>query len=184
MSDYEEKDYRSEMDDLIAMWGEMESSGMNPEPQSPQKLPSRDDYGDNPTDMYYSYFDDQHGAVDDVPTDIHMDADQEALLQEEKLKTPNPVYPDSAGPDYQTTQPVWVSEEAFKEIEKLKGRLFDVENKIAKQMGGGEKWVEKCHHPNDKKLLSELESLRKRIEKVSSALGVEDEQSPWYTQRD
>lgn len=176
----EHKDYRSDLDDWIDMWGQMEREGVHPEPEAPKRAETPN-YGSDPTDTYYSYFDDQYGSEDEP---VHHDSHGEALLQEEKQKTPNPIYPDSAGPDYLNTEPVWVREDAFKQIEELKNKLFDVENRLAKEMGGGEKWVEKCHHPNDKKLMSEIESLRKRIEKVSSKLGVEDEETPWLVQRD
>ncbi len=177
MNDDNNKDFRSDLDYWQAMWDEMESSGVHPEPEMP-KAASKN-YGSDPKDTYYSYFDDQHGQDSG-----HPESDYDALLQEERQSTPNPVYPDSKGPDHLNTEPVWVKEDAFKAIEDLKGKLFDVENRLAKEMGGGEKWVEKCHHPNDKKLMSEIESLRKRIEKVSSRLGVEDEESPWVVQRD
>jgi len=172
-------DFRTELDYWQDMWDEMESKGVHPEPEAPKAPVASDHYGSDPTDTYYSYFDDQHGQ--DV---VHPDPSYDSLLQEEKQTTPNPVYPDSAGPDYLNTEPVWVREDAFKVIEELKGKLFDVENRLAREMGGGEKWVEKCHHPNDKKLMSEIQSLRKRIEKVSSRLGIEDEESPWVVQRD
>lgn len=179
MSNHE--DFRSDLENWQNMWDQMEKEGVHPEPEAPNSAPSPQSYGqDDPTDTYYSYFDDQHGQDGPQHTDTHGDA----LLQEDKQKTPNPVYPDSVGPDYLNTKPVWVKEDAFKQIEELKGKLFDVENRLAKEMGGGDKWVEKCHHPSDEKLMSEIESLRKRIEKVSSTLGVEDEASPWVVQRD
>lgn len=176
-------DFRTDLDHWQDMWDQMEREGVHPEPEAPKPAPSPSSYNlSDPNDTYYSYFDDQHVGGDDVS---HPDPSSEALLQENKKQTtPNPIYPDSVGPDYLNTDPVWVKEDAFKQIEDLKGKLFDVENRLAKEMGGGQKWVEKCHHPNDKKLMSEIESLRKRIEKVSSVLGVEDEESPWVVKRD
>lgn len=175
------KDYRSDLDNWKDMWDEMVDSGVHPEPEAPQPASAPESYGDlsDPSDTYYSYFDDQYGVEEPAPESFEGDA----LIQEDKTKIPNPIYPDSIGPDHENTDPAWVKEDAFKEIEELKDKLFDVENKVAKEMGGGDKWVEKCHHPEDQKMMSEIESLRKRIEKVSSTLGIEDEETPWVVDR-
>jgi len=167
-------DVRAELDMWADMWDEIQEKGIHPDPESPKPVQRpadksvqrpADETPGTAQDYYYGYLD-----------------DEQELLQEDK--TPNPVYPDSIGPDYTTTPPVWASEELLKEVEKLKDTLFDVENRLASQMGGDKKWVEKAHHPDDKKLMSEIESLRKRIEKVSSQLGIENEPSPWETKRD
>jgi hypothetical protein len=85
------------------------------------------------------------------------------------------------GADHTTTPPVWADEKLLKEIEGLKQKLFDVENRMAK-MGGDKKWAEKAQMPDgDKKVMSEIESLRKRIEQVSNILGIKQEPSPWDT---
>lgn len=161
--EHSNNDFRSELNQWIDLWNDSEDA--HPVPEVPKPVEPVDDFSDVPRDHFYDYMD---------------MADE--LLQE--MKSPNPVYPDSVGPDHQTTDPVWVSEELVKEIEGLRSKLFDVENRLAKQMGGGEKWVEKAHDPNNKSLVSEIESLRKRIEKVSSQLGVEKEPSPWEVKRD
>ena len=157
-------DIRADLDYWQAMWDEMEGKG-DIHPSAERPIPSTDHQGEFQTaqDLYYDFLDAEHGE----------------LIQEGK--TPNPVYPDSQGPDHTTTAAVWVTEDIIKEIEELKDKLFKVENRMAKHMGGGEKWVEKAHAPDHGKLMSEINSLRKRIEKVSSTLGVEDEPSPWVT---
>jgi len=106
-----------------------------------------------------------------APSDI---TDQADLLQERK--TPNPVFPDSVGVDQQQPEPVWVSEDMLKEIEDLKEKLFKLENKFAEKSG---KFVDQAS--GDKKMMSQIESIRKQIEQVSSSLGVENEPSPWET---
>lgn len=164
-------DVRAELDMWGDMWDEIQEKGIHPEIE-PVKPTSPDEpfaIGSRTQDYYY----------DSLETDF--DPEEPQILQEDK--SPNPVYPDSIGPDHTTTPAVWASEELLKEVEKLKGQLFDVENRMAK-MGGGEKWSEKTHHPDDKKVMGEVESLRKRIEKVSSQLGIEHEPSPWEIKRD
>jgi len=159
-------DFRADLDMYQAMWDEMEEG----ESQSPTMQPQVDP-GDSHTaqDTYYDFLDAEHGA-------------DPGLIQEDK--TSNPVYPDSQGPDHTTTDAVWVTEDIVKEIEELKDKMFKLENEMAKQMGGGEKWVEKAHDPDHGKAMSEIESLKKRIEKVSNNLGVKDEPSPWEVKRD
>ena len=158
-------DIRADLDYWQAMWDEMESGEIHPSSQSPEPTTNP---GEPQTaqDLYYDFLDSEYGK-------------EPGLIQEDK--TPNPVYPDSQGPDHTTTAAVWVTEDIVKEIEDLKDKLFKVENQMAKQMGGGEKWVEKAHDPDHGKLMGEIDSLRKRIEKVSSNLGVKDEPSPWET---
>lgn len=158
-------DIRSDLDYWQAMWDEMESGDIHPIPERPNP---QVDPGVSTTaqDTYYDFLDAEHGT-------------EPGLIQEDT--TPNPVYPDSVGPDHTTTASVWVTEEIVKEIEDLKDKLFKVENQMAKQMGGGDKWVTKAHDPKHDKLMSEIQSIKKRIEKVSSNLGVKDEPSPWVT---
>jgi len=165
------QNYRSEMDAWQEMWDEAQEKGIHPEVEPVKRYGEVPDTG-KAQDFYYQYLDDALGV------------EPEVLTEEKELRTPNPVYPDSAGPDCATTPPVWVSEDLLKEVQKLKDKLFDVENRLAKEMGGGEKWLEKAHNPDQKKTLSEIDSLKKRIEELSSTLGTEHERSPWVVKRD
>lgn len=157
-------DTRLELDMWQDMWDEMEDGNSHSSPQNiiPQE--------ENPVnvstaqDCYYDFLDMEYGTGPE-------------LLQENKSQ--NPIYPDSQGPDHTTTPAVWVTEEIVKEVEELKNKLFEVENKLARKMGGDNEWVEKAYDPDNKKLMSEIDSLKKRIEKVSSNLGIKDEPSPW-----
>jgi len=159
MSEY--NDYRSEIEMWADMWDQAQQDNVHPAPEPPQPSEfAASVLGDDAQDAYWDFMD-----------------SEDQLLQEEH-KTPNPVYPDSAGPDHKTTPPVWVSEDLLKEIESLKNQLFKVENKMAK-MGAGDKLEQKARKGEEGKLMSEIESIRKRIEKVSSSLGVEHEPSPW-----
>lgn len=160
------QDLKSDIEMYADMWDEIESG------QPPAKPLQSDKQGGTGTtqDFYYDYLDDTEG--------------EKLLTEKESLTTPNPVYPDSAGPDFTTTPPVWASEELLTSVKDLKNKLFDVENRLAKEMGGGEKWHEKAHDPDHKKTMVEIESLKQRIEKVSSTLGTDHERSPWVVKRD
>lgn len=143
------------------MWDEAQAEEIHP---TSEKLKPSTFSGDKTQDLYYDLLD-------------------EELFQEEKIETPNPIYPDSAGPDHETTPPVWADEDIVKKIEDLKNKLFDVENRAA-QLGGGKQWKEKPELMDQKKIDGEIESLRKRIEKLSSTFGIEHEDSPWVVDRD
>lgn len=154
-------DYRSEIEMWADMWDQAQEDDVHPTPEPPQPSEfAASILGDDAQDAYWDYID-----------------VEEQLLQEDR-KVPNPVYPDSIGPDHGTTPAVWVNEDMLKEIESLKEKLFKVENDMAK-MGVGEKLEQKAKESDDGKLMSEIESLRKRIEKVSSSLGIGHEESPW-----
>lgn len=98
-------------------------------------------------------------------------------------KSANPIYPDSVGKDQDAPKPAWVDEKVFEEVEKLKKQLYDLEVKLNTEEAGGKKWVEKCHHPETKKVWTQIESMRKRIDTLSNNLGLKDEpsQSTWKT---
>lgn len=72
-----------------------------------------------------------------------------------------------------------MSETLLKEIQSLKNRLFKLENKMAR-LGQGKKLAEKkTHSMFDKSMFNEIKSLRERIDRVSSQLGIENEPSPY-----
>lgn len=126
-------------------------------------------------------------SFDDAPfQDVVMDTD---LIQErvgdpyfdymkmllETSKAANPVYPDSIGKDQDAPKPAWVDEKAMEAVEKLKKELYELECKLNTEDAGGKKWVEKCHHPKDQKVWSQLEGLRKKIDNLSDNLGLKNE---------
>lgn len=182
-NDYQNQ-YRSDIDQWTEMWdeiqGDEEFSGKEELIPSPSA-----GIGNRPQDDYYDFLDSGNQFPDEesVP-------EEEGLLQEAKKKkrvvesktTMNPVYPDSVGADSENPKPAWVNENLLKEIENLKKRLFQVENKMAK-MGQGKKWPEKPIASDDSKIMSEIKMLQKRINKLSDSLGVEDEVSPWRVAR-
>lgn len=149
------------------MWCDIWSDAQTEKVHPPVESPKTQETGFSGQDHYYDYL------------DFESEIDPN-LIQEEKL--PNPVYPDSIGPDDEMS-PAWVKEDLVKEVEGLKNKLFAVENKLAK-LGGTEKWPEKAVDFDDKKLMAEIKSLREKIEKVSSQIGIENEISPWEVKRD
>ncbi len=117
----------------------------------------------------------QAPAIFDAEGDAKGDVEGDPELLQER-KTPNPVWPDSVGKDQEHPKPVWVSEEIVKEIEGLKDKLFKLENKLAKDSGD---FIDQA--TGDKKVMSQIESMRKQIDQMSSSLGIKDEPSPWET---
>lgn len=157
-------DYRSELDNWISMWNSDEQGDIHPDSEPVKTFPYQD--GSDYNDIFYDYMQDGQ--------------DEEPELIQEDHKIPNPVYPDSVGPDHTTTPPVWVNEEKLmKEIQALKDKMFDLENQIA-QLGGSEDWQEKALvRKTPTEISKKMEDLKEKIERTSSQLGIEDEPSPW-----
>lgn len=159
------QDFRSELEMWCDLWDDAQEEGVHPPVPQAKPTDLGDFQGDSAQDDYFDYLDLESG-----------------LIQEEKVQ--NPIYPDTAGPD-SDKGPVWVKEDFLKEVESLKNKLFSVENKMA-QLGGDKKWSEKAQNmqSSSDKLMSEIKSLRKRLDHVSSQLGIKDEPSPWEIKRD
>lgn len=159
MSDHE--NYKSDINAWTDMWDEMQDKGVHPQAEKPKKSDfAAKIFGDEPEDTYYDYL------------------EGEGLLQESEDTVQNPIRMNTVGPDSETPEPVWVNDKLLSEIEKLKERLFKVENEMAR-MGQGKKASEKPVDDDGKKLMDKIESIRKEIEDVSSKLGVKDEPSPF-----
>lgn len=167
------KDFRTDLDGWIDMWVEMQPEIEAQEPAIQQEETPFVG-GDSTQDAYYDYLDSEE-----------LFQEQATSKPRKTQRTPNPVYPDSTGPDYQDPKSVWVSEELLKTVEGLKQRLFKVENYMAR-MGQGKKFSEKAvvDDGTGGKLVAEIKSLRAKIEQVSSQLGIKDEPSPYKVQRD
>jgi len=176
------KDYRSDIDMWTDMWDEMEKSNIHPKFQKPRPSPSAEEIpASTAQDTYYDYFDSEDIIQEDtIPTAKAVKPQKPQKPQ----RSQNPIYPDSVGRDDQQPQSVWVNEGLLKEIESLKNRLFKLENKMAR-LGQGNKIAEKkVHNMFDKSLFAEIKSLRQRIDRVSNALGVKDEPTPYHIKRD
>lgn len=151
------EDNRSELDYWVDMWDEIQSQ----EGHLDTKQPDSDDlnvYTPKNSDGHTDEFLDYYGS--------------DELFQEEKAPI-NPIHPDSIGPDNEGPEPAWVSEKLLSEIEKLKNRLFAIENNMAK-LGQNNKPSEKVRDfdGDDKKMMDQINSIKKQIEDVSSKLGV------------
>ena len=184
-------DWKSDIDDWADMWDEMQESGTHPPSAPKAEIACWDSQDTNPHDMYYTYVADlaaqeREGRSQSQPYAHHVQqAQDDDLLQEETSdRTPNPVYPDSIGPDHKTTPPVWASEQILSEIQNLKNRIFELENNLA-SLGQKKQWQEKAIVQKSPVPISqELERLRDEIERVSSRLGIEHEPSPYVVRRD
>lgn len=187
--------WKDDIEDWAQMWDEMQGTDIHPPAAPKAEIAAWDEQDvNNPHDIYYSYVADladreRGGKVKSEPYAHHVqEEDDDGLIQEDQ-RTPNPVYPDSSGPDHETTPPVWVNDKIIKEIQQLKDKLFELENKLATDMGGGKKWPTKPNkaevtQKSPSPLSERIEKLRKDIEEVSSELGVEYEPSPWVVKRD
>lgn len=159
MSDYE--NYKSEIDSWAELWDEMREKGVHPEAEKPKQSEfAAKILGDDPADTYFDSL------------------DNDALLQESEDTVQNPVRMDTVGPDNKQPESVWVDEDLLSEIEKLKDRLFKVENEMAR-MGCGDKVAQEPVKVDDKKLMTKIESIRQEIEDISSKLGIKNEPSPF-----
>ena len=161
-------DFRTDLEMWQDIWDDAQKQNVHP---PIPKLKGPDLGAEAPQDHYFDYLDSE--------------AEVE-VLHEQKLV--NPVYPDSVGPDSEL-EPRWGNEEFLKEIQGMKDKLFKLENQLAK-MQCGKKLSEKAITqnpqvaPSDNNIMSEIQALRKKMDKVSSRLGIEDEPSPWEIKRD
>lgn len=162
MSNHE--DYKAEIDAWADMWDEMQDKGVHPSIEKPKPSPfAAGILGDNPSDSYYDFLDGQ----DDLLSE-----------EEQVVITQNPVRMDTVGSDNEQPKPAWVSEDLLDEIEKMKNRLFELENQAAR-MGQGKEFSEKPVTSDEKKFMSKFENIRKDIERISNELGVKNDPSPY-----
>lgn len=106
--------------------------------------------------------------------------DEEMLTEE---KSSNPVYPDSTGKDQDKPKPAWVKEDLVEEISDLKLKLYDIEVELNKSDSGDGKWSEKCHETTSDKYMTQIQSLKDKIDSLSNKLGLDEETpcSQWET---
>lgn len=145
------RDYKSEMDYWIDAWDELKNDLPASVKSSPVVL--KDD------DYYNNYL----GSLKE---------EEESVIHEEKIA--NPVYPDSITKDQDKPKPSWVKEDLLKEVEELKNKLFDLENKLAR-LGQGKSPPKKPVSDKQEDLMKEIEAIRLKIDKVCNRLGLEDE---------
>lgn len=107
----------------------------------------------------------------------NLNPNEPEILNEEDKKTSNPIHPDSVGKDQEQPKPSWVKEDLLEAISEMKRKLYDLEVKLGNEDAGNGEWVEKCHHPDGQKIVSQIENLKKEIDDLSDRLGQEDEPS-------
>jgi hypothetical protein len=166
MNDY--TDYKQDIDKWADMWDEMQDKCIHPDLEKPKLSAFASSVlEDKPSDSYYDYLE-----------------TEEELFSEEKdvITTQNPVRMDTVGPDQEYPDPSWNKEDFLNEIEKLKNRLFDLENKLAR-MGQGKKFSETPINVNDKKLIKKIENIKDQINSLSNELGVKDDPSPYKVKK-
>lgn len=149
---------QDEFSQWVDMWDQAQVNG-NFETEKGISMPPAQkgvDANETPQDFYWNNLDE----VDDILTEG---------------KASNPVYPDSVGKDQDHPKPAWVKENLVEEIAEMKRKLYDLEVKLGEEDAGKGEWVEKCHHPDDKNLLSQIEALHKKMDGLSNKLGLEDE---------
>jgi hypothetical protein len=162
-------DHRDEFDNWCNLWDKAQQDGVFPvEEEKPEaELPAFLREPEVESDPYYDY----------------LDSDMEGLIQEstqkssKSKKSANPIYPDSVGKDQEPSNP-WLRNNLFERVSELKQRLYDIECKFNTESAGGKKWVEKAEFNNfreNKKLLTQIDSLRKQIDDLSDTLGIQDE---------
>lgn len=154
-------DHRDEFQNWCNLWDQALEDEVFPTTPSEAPAPIEKDVD---TDPYYDYLDSELEAQ---------------VLHESKKRTPNPIYPDSVGKDQESAKP-WPESKCFQKVLELKLKLYDIECKLSETYGGGKKWNQKSVQQEaklDRKLLSQIDSLRKQIDQLSDNLGIEDEPS-------
>lgn len=189
------KDFKSDLEMWMDVWADCEKEQMHPQPERPKPAAySPEAQHTTAQDTYYDYLDHEELLSEmrkpakpaqpqrrpAVRPAARPAARPQARRPLQEGKSMNPVYPDSVGPDNEGPKPAWVNENLVKEVEKLKNKLFAVENKLAR-MGQGKSWTEKVVNDDGKALMSEIRSIKQRLDRVSSHLGIQDEPSPWQT---
>lgn len=158
---------KHDIEDWAEMWDEMQESSPEFEDIDPSLSYSTTD--PDLSDPYYQSMDlelFQEGESTETPDVIGPD-------QTVNDQPANPLYPTTTGPDSAGTPPVWLDNKILIEIEEIQNKMFDLENKIAASMGGDGEWVEKSLEPDFQKYLTEMKKLRKKLEELSSKVGLE-----------
>lgn len=165
----EQKDFRSDLDMWMDMWDSAQDENVHP-PVPAAKPTSFDRPAHEVDDWSYQFAMGGQGGSDE-PNHYDIVDGVDELFQED-ASSENPIHPDSAGPDSEKPEPVWVKEDIAKEIVELKAKLYDMECKMA-QLGGGEKWNEKPVEVQSGGM-SKIDALRKKIEKSSNKVGIDE----------
>lgn len=171
-----DNDHKRTINDLDAwqdMWDQALEKGIFPQAEEPQEPGFSGGFTGTPDGFgTIKGFEEPDSARKD-----HQNNSEDGLLQERKI--PNPVYPDSLGPDHENPKPVWTDEKLFKELEDARLKLHDLSVKLAERIGADGKIIEKPHNQMNVFPAKEIEDLQDKIEKLSSSFGIKDEPSPY-----
>jgi|LakMenEpi03Aug12_release.lakeMendotaPanAssembly.Ray.scaffolds.fasta_scaffold182632_3 hypothetical protein len=167
----QQKDY---FDDLVSKWDAALEKGIFKSPETPEV---------NPQTSQGSFF----GMQNTHPTEEIGQSDQEywnaiysassdhlpesngliSEASEHKTTPSNPVARDSMGSDQEMNPQqlgVTYTEEELEKLSELKKELYSLESKLLTSMGFGD-------DKNQKKVQSQIESLKKEISKLSDVMG-------------
>jgi hypothetical protein len=177
----EDNVYRDELEAWAQMWdaAQQDQDFTANEPHQVIQQQMEDDVLDNDSQSLYARMFGMEPAFGPEVSEPSIPDTGETLLQEEQgRKTPNPVYPDSVGMDQQNPKPAWVKEDLLKELEEMKAKLFDMENKMA-ELGASKDVSPEPVLMKNEEIPAKIVNLRKEIDKISDQLGIKDEPSPW-----
>ena len=169
---------KNDLDNWQDMWDQALEKGIFPEPEESQEPGFSGGFGTIKDTGTPDGFGTIKGLEEpDSARKDHQNNSEDELLQERKI--PNPVYPDSLGPDHENPKPVWTDEKLFKELEDARLKLHDLSVKLAERIGADGKVIEKPHDQMNVFPAKEIEDLQDKIEKLSSSFGIKDEPSPY-----
>lgn len=165
-------DHRDEFQNWCDMWDDAQAAGIFPDLPPVQPVSS---FGIDDPD------------ADSAAADYYNNLDYEAseVLHERTGYSPNPVYPDSVGKDQDFPTTPWNDNRAIETVAAIKRKLYDIECRLNDQDAGGKRWQEGPVKINDKRVWTQIESLKRRLDVLSDALGLQNEppQSMWKTRR-
>jgi hypothetical protein len=122
-----------------------------------------------------------------ILSQLDFEEEDEALMRESgdpylvymkhlaESKTLQPIPTDTIGPDNEAPKPVWTEKGPIEEVEKLKLRIHELECKLNAKEAGGKKWVESPQDWEDKKMFSQIQTLRSNLDDLSDLLGLQHE---------
>ena len=143
-------DYRDELEQWMDLWNQAEKNDLIPKESklTPQAADLSDYYYDNLDRM----------------------AEEEGMLQESE-DVVNPIMTGSKGKDSDPEVP-WIDNDSIEEVAELKRQLYEIECQLITKEAGGKKWNEKPILAKNEAISDKIESIKKKIDKLSDKLGL------------
>lgn len=164
---------KDEFDDFVSKWEKAQEDGVFKSTELPNVNPQTSTgsfFGftqTNPSDEVNKTDNEYWNAINLAASDfLPVDGMINEALVHKDIPS-NPVAKDSVGCDQSRTPQslgATYSEEDLKKLEELKKELFGLENKLMTSMGFGD-------DKNQKKIQTQIESVKKEIHKVSDDMG-------------